>query len=502
MRQLPTLECLGIVFPILNHIGQGLTHLSILSSMIIDISTTRRISFLLKSVPNLRSFVIKSNLNNPRPKLTITLEDVEAIHHLLPNLENLQISGDSIQMPLDFNKTAMNQISAVPICSRIRNIHMNTIFTSAMWLFYVAHKYPNVKELIIGVHFNADDTVMYNHTEFYTTLVKKCKQLLHLQLDCSNISDWMNSHFFEVLGQTCVRKVQPIVQSNNYINNDSEFDIALQYGGRLITALEIAQWRLNKSLPATISSLKNLLHLNYLELKCDSYNDIYEMNNLLESCSMLETLVLEWGTLCITDSPSEKYRHHPLSNIRITYIAFDISFFTTLSKYCPRLSKIIISRCKQLYNTNDMASKSIIKLYMPTLTLDYVLINGLRLDSSNASAFYHGLSSYVRIISVEDTRSHSKEEWYHHIGYKENDRKIPRLERIKDEEQNAICDYFEKRKDMDLAHSRDEHLEAFGKQVKDNILKTNIMFGYVQLRCKSLGSFVLDGNINCMFFFT
>jgi hypothetical protein len=470
--------------------------------MIIDVSTHRRISLLLKTVPNLRSFAIKNSSNNPRPKLTITFEDVEAIHSLLPNLEELELSGDSMQMPLGFNKTTMDQISAVPTCTRMRHVHMNTFFTSAMWLFYVAHKYPYMKELILGVHFDADDTVTYNHTEFYTTLVQKCKQLLHLQLNCTNIHDWMNPHFFEALSQTCVQKIQPVVQSNNYVNNDSEFDVALQYGGRLITALEIAQWRLDKSLPVTVSLLKKLLYLSYLELKCDSYNDEYEMNDLLDSCPMLETLILEWGTLCIIDNTSSKSCRHPLSNIRITYIAFDITFFTTLATYCPSLSKITISRCKQLYSPNNTSSQSIIKLDMPTLSLEYVLINGIRLDSSNASAFYHGLSSYVRIMSVEETRSHSKEGWYHHIGYKENNRKNPQLECLKAEEQNAIRDYFKKRENLELAHDRDDHLDAFGKQVKDNILKTNAMFGYVQLRCKSLENFVLDGNINCMFFFT
>ncbi|KAK4511285.1 Deoxycytidine kinase 1 [Mucor velutinosus] len=495
IRQLPTLASLGANLPILKDLGRGLRSLSIQSKMIMDISTQGRLVSILSLVPHINQLTIQGDQEST---LNLTLNDMEIIHKLLPSLRNLRIVGDNIQLyTMNDEKETMHKVNSFPTAPQVTTLCINTRLTPITWLYYVAHKYPQLKHLGIDVHYDTSNTMENFQLEkaLLLNLVHKCRHLEVLELSCPILSHWFNTSFFETLkGHQCIQEIRPMARRNGQIKFDADFSFALEQGKDLLTALEIEQWRLDAKLPCTMQRLRSFTKLASLELKCDSYHDEYHINTLLESCPVLKTLVLEWGSLITPSQCVWKRRRHPLKSLNMTFASFSTNLFDYLSLSCPYISAISLTKCKQICVINDLASQTVIELNLPNHHLNCLVLDGVRLDYSSASMFYHGLSSYIRLASVQTAQDTL---WHHHVGYKTNNRKLPILVPLDANDSQITQAYFDKRKNSQVVYSSKSFLENLSEQKVDNLLKTNLMFGYIRINCKSIDHFYLDGNVNC-----
>ncbi|CAO3649895.1 unnamed protein product [Mucor fragilis] len=495
LRQLPTLASLGANLPILKDLGKGLRSLSIQSNMIVDISTQGRLVSILSLVPHISQLTIQGDKEST---LNLTLNDMEIIHKLLPSLSSLEIVGDNIQLhTMSDEREMINKTSRFPTAPQVATLRIDTRLTPVTWLYYVAHKYPRLKHLNIDVHYDTSNSMEDFRVEkaLLLHLIHKCRHLEIIELSCPVLGHWFNASFFETLkGHQCIQEIKPIARRNGQIKFDADFSFALEQGKDILTGLEIEQWRLDAKLPCTLQRLRSFTKLAYLELKCDSYHDEYQINTLLESCPVLETLVLEWGSLVTPCQSVWKKRRHPLKSLSMTFASFSTDLFDYLSLSCPHVSTISLAKCKQLCLINNLASQTVIELNLPNHHLDCLVLDGVRLDYSSASMFYHGLSSYIRLASVHTTQDTI---WHHHIGYKANNRKLPILASLDANDAYITRAYFDKRESSQVVHSSKSFLENLSEQKVDNLLKTNLMFGYVRINCKSIDQFCLDGNVNC-----
>ncbi|KAL9536641.1 hypothetical protein MBANPS3_012490, partial [Mucor bainieri] len=492
MRQLPTLASLGANLPILKDLGKGLRSLSIQSNMIVDISTQGRLVSILSLVPHINQLTIQGDKEST---LNLTLNDMEIIHKLLPRLRSLDIVGDNIQLhTMNNERETINKVDGFPTAPQVASLRIDTRLTPVTWLYYVAHKYPQLKRLNIDVHYDTSNAMEDFQVEkaLLLNLAHKCRHLETIELSCPVLSHWFNTSFFETLKRNqCIQEIKPMTRRNGQIKYDADFSFALEQGKDLLTALEIEQWRLDAKLPCTLHRLRSFTKLAYLELKCDSYHDEYQINTLLESCPVLETLVLEWGSLITPTQPLWKRKRHPLKSLSMTFASFSTNLFDYLSLSCPHVSTISLTKCKQLCLINNLASQTVIALNLPNHHLDCLVLDGVRLDYSSASMFYHGLSSYIRLASVQSTQGTA---WYHHTGYKANNSKLPILVPLDESDSQITRAYFDKRESSQVVRNSKGFLENLSAQKLANLLKTNLMFGYIRVNCKSIDQFYLDGN--------
>ncbi|KAL7320585.1 hypothetical protein PS15m_000459 [Mucor circinelloides] len=495
MRRLPTLASLGANLPILKDLGKGLNSLSIQSNMIVDISTQGRLVSILSLVPHISQLTIRGD---KEPTLNLTLNDLEIIHTLLPSLRKLEIVGDNIQLhTLNSETETKNKVDSFPTAPQVTGLCINTRLTPVMWLYYVAHKYPQLKQLTVDVFYDPVNSMENFEAEkaLFLNLVHKCRHLEIIELSCPVLNHWFNSAFFETLkAHQCIQEIKPITRRNGQIKFDADFNFALEQGKDLLTALEIEQWRLDAKLPCTLQRLRSFTKLAYLELKCDSYHDEYPINILLDSCPVLETLVLEWGSLVTPIQSIWKRRRHPLKLLSMTFASFSTNLFDYLSLSCPRIRTISMTKCKQLCLINDLSSQTVVEVNLPNHHLDCLVLDGVRLDYSSASMFYHGLSSYIRLASVQTAQGKI---WHHHVGYKAHNRTLPMLAPLDENDFQITQAYFDKRESSQVIHSSKQFLENLSEQKVNNMLKTNLMFGYIRINCKSIDQFYLDGNISC-----
>lgn len=497
MRQLPTLASLGANLPFLQDLGQGLKSLSIQSSMIVDISTQGRLVSILSLVPHIHQLAIRGDKIST---LNLTLNDIEIIHRLLPCLKKLEIVGDNIQLPImhghQVEKDTIHMIDLFPTATQFTSLHIDTRLTPVTWLYYVAHKYPQLKYLHMNVHYDTNNSMGDFQIEksLFLNLANKCRHIEIMEFSCPILDHWFNVSLFETLkSHQCIQEIRSITQKNGQIKLDSEFNLAIQHGRHLLTALEIEQWRLDIKLPYTLQKLRNFTKLAYLELKCDSYHDEYHVDSLLDSCPVLETLILEWGSLVTPIGTAWKRRKHPLKSLSMTFASFSTNVFDYLSVNCPYISTISMIKCKQLCIINDISSKTVIELNLPNHHLDCLILDGVRLDYSSASMFYHGLSSYMRIALLQ---TNQEKVWHHHIGYKAGNRKFPITALLDKTDSQITQSYFDNRESSQAIYSSKQFLENLSEQKVDNLLKTNLMFGYIRINCKSIDQFYLDGNVN------
>lgn len=484
MVQLPTFATMGSL-PFIQCLGRGIVTLSIQSEMIVDISTTQKLSCILSLAPNIKDLAILGS--KTATSLILTVEDVEVIHTLLPCLESFSIRGDNIQMA-----DPSSMIENFPTAPRIKTVHWNTISTPIGWLLYVAHKYPSVQDLTLVIRHTATppsplSSISHERQaammRYMEPLVRNCSQLEKLSFSSADLSEWFHASFLDQLLTHCPRMTHlcPLVNKDNQIRYDSELNVALRVK-HLITGLEIEQWRLDAILPSTIRTLSNFTKLSHLELKCDSYHDSYDMDMLLDACPVLNSLVLVWGTLWTT---TKRENHtHPLRFLQLTFIAFYQHTFQYLTQRCRMLSTLHITRCKQLCEMKNISTQTVMKLNMPYNSFDTIVLDGVRLDYSVASMF-SGPSSYIRVLSVNN-------KWYHHVAY--TCRKSPLIRLLDDKDTDIVKGYFSKREQCTFVNSSYRLIETLSEQKLRSSLKTSLMFGFVEIQCKHVKYFVVDGN--------
>lgn len=504
IQQLPTLANLGATLPFLHYLGGDLTALSIQSSMIVDISTQARLMSILSLTPYVQEFSIQGDEDNARPTLSLTVDDIEVIHKFLPRLKSLNITGDNIQMIASDSDEMLTRISLLPTASNLGSVNWDTRLIPATWLFYVAHKYPNLRHLTVNVQRDRELTSSKRNEyiqfekALFLHLVDKCRCLVTIAFSSPVLENWLNPSFFDILSRNAsIQSIRPLIQRSNQIQRDAEFRLARQYGHQLLTALEIEQWRFDDELPITLQCLADFTQLNYLEIKCDSYHNEYSMVTVLDTCPLLETLVVEWGTFSAPPAMEQQeqrflLKQHPLKTLNFTFVAFSAQLFEYLSQRCQSLTNLFLAKCKQLCQMKDMASQTVVEINMPSNTFHSIVIDGVRLDYSSASMFYHGLSSYVRIASVKTMQQ--DHHWYHHKNYRANSRKFPLMQKLDEHEANVTKSYFDKREKCAFVNCNKHFLKRITELKVDDALKNGLMFGYVRIHCKALDYFVIDGN--------
>lgn len=474
MLQLPTLATMGSL-SFIRYLGHGITSLSIQSEMIVDISTTQKLYCILSLVPNIRDFSILGS--KATISLILTVEDIEVIHTLLPCLESFSILGDNIQM-----LEPSSSIENFPTAPCIKSLHWNTISIPVGWLLYVAHKYSSVRYLTLAIQ-HSYALERQEHMMYYTErLVRTCRQLEKFSFSSCDLSDWFHPPFLDLLLTHCTRmnNVCPILNKDNQIRYDSQLNIALQVK-HVITALEIEQWRLDSRLSSTIQTLTNFIKLSHLELKCDSYHNTYDMDMLLDACPVLDSLVLIWGTLSVKENTR---RCHPLRSLQLTFVAFYQHTFQYLTQRCRSLSTLHITRCKQICEMKNISTQTVMKLDMPHNSFYTIVLDGVRLDYSVESIF--GSSSYIRVLCVNN-------KWYLHVAY--NNGRSPVIYLLDDKDSEIVKNYFTKREQCTFVNSNHRLSETLSEQkLLLTSLKTNSMFGFVEIKCKHVKHFSLDGH--------
>ncbi|KAI9366597.1 hypothetical protein BD770DRAFT_376569 [Pilaira anomala] len=489
--QLPVLVSLGTSLPFLHTFGQSLSSLSLQTGMLIDISTRYRILSIFSFTPQLKELFIVQQADTFPTTLCLTLQDIELFHTTLPLLESLSIVGDRIEMSIikDDNhaKLIPTTIEPAPLLFKL---HWNTSLAPVTWLLYMAHKYPRLKNLTLAIQEDPVNISINPEHDCYRQLLHHCRHLETISLSSPVITDWLNPDFFHALPPS-VRKIRPIPNRQNQIRFDSELFLAAGEASEFISLIEIDQWRLNMTIDSTLHLVSHFSQLRYLQIKYDSYHKEYNLNRILNTCPGLDHLILEWGALLIADDGGGgvswfKERKHMLKSFQLTFIAFDPNLFQYLSSRCPSLSTLILTKCKQRCQAENVVTHTVIQIEMPCHAFELILIDGVRLDYSFAGIYVHGLSSYIRLARIEKKKE--KMNWIRHVGY-EYQTRSPLLQSLDAEQVESTESYFLQRQQSAYTQQQNELNDPGLKQL-------NVEFGYIQVQCKSLNRFVLDGNIS------
>ncbi|KAI8879821.1 hypothetical protein K501DRAFT_256137 [Backusella circina FSU 941] len=408
---------------------------------------------------------------------------METIHRLTPYLQSLKITGNNIQMPaIDIDSTIPALDTLIPSES-IETLHFDIPQLDITWLLYVSQKYPYVKDLVLNLNYPTDNDVpQLDYPLLYTSLLSKCNYIQYLQLGSPDICHWLNPTVLKTMtDRSCIRELTPAKGDHHQIKTDQELRTAVEYGRYMLTGLSIEQWRLDSKMTETIRLLYAFTKLTHLELRCDSYNDEYRLVDILDACTNLKYLSLEWGTIV---TPPEEYiykRNYPLDSLSMTYVAFDDTFFSQfISTHCPSLTHISLLKCKQLCIMNNIKTQTLIEMNMPQHQLKTVSIHHVRLEYSNASLFYHNVTNYIRILELTEKKDTM---WYHHVGYTKDNRRHPLMNTLDRIDQTSIQQYL-----------NNPSLIQLCQQKWSDLLKTDLMFGYISLNCKSIQNVFFDGN--------
>ncbi|KAI8387041.1 hypothetical protein BD560DRAFT_383562 [Blakeslea trispora] len=496
MRKIPTLACLNEAFLSLQYLGGTLTSITIESHILVDVSTHNRLSSIFSLTPYLEELTIRGE-RSEGPALKLNLLDIELLHSLLPKLKKLSIIGNTIQMPIGSDKLVAQQITRCLEASELRYLHWDTHHTPYIWLLYIAYKYSNLQHLQLDVHYDSHEIL--NKTsqieeELFLNLVRKCRHIEILALSCPTMDRWLNLPFLTLLkGNQRLSQICFPIQKANQIKNDTQFKFVAEHISPFVTMLEIDQWRFNMNLSNTFRLLKSFQRLTYLKLKCDTYHHEYDLQYLLDVCPKLETLVLEWGTLLVP-SPSgyeNQIKKHRLAEIYLTFVAFETHLFDYLSRTCRSLKVLSMKKCKQLSDSNNMASQTVICLNMPHHDLDTIVLDGIRLDCSNTTMMCARLSSYIRIAHIQ---TENDIVWQQQMDTHDVEDDKLCTETLSPRNALAAQTYFDKRKQYPFIGTDKNIFETLPEQKMEDALKTNLIFGYVEIRCRKLRNFFFSSD--------
>lgn len=344
MKQLPPLDNpRQLVF--LNQIGV-IQKLHIRGSDMFQLHQDNKFLAIFKSLPLIHDLTIDGDgMWDTEHIMQFTTQDLDTLHSYLPNLCRLNIT-DAIHIVHDESYT---------ISTTTTKLEYLTLFASVERVdslcHYLGTKHPHLSDLhlnIISSHTRIED-----HSVTFTRMLNRLNRLVSLKLHPNMCTQqFIHDQTFDKISSVLNHLELGLWQPNALKKIRKDLLPA-------ITHLWIPTWN------STIIDLSVLKNLSSLELKCSSQRDNtaiqdkplntvlgVDINTILNTCSSLTHLEIQWGNITFDSSKLNRESQHGLKTLRLDHVSIgDTNLFGYISKRC-KLEGLFLRECLGITEIN------------------------------------------------------------------------------------------------------------------------------------------------------
>lgn len=514
LTYLPPLDRYSTTLPLIQSFGTVLQELTLMGGIVnplhrmqISEQDTSALLGLLDFTPQLRCLTLhgrdKPNIKTLRDsqQAEFTLHDILHLHASLPCLESLSLLDVALSMTNE-----QVPITTTP-ATQMRRLHVQGQLADYRWIGHIAELYPHLTGLDLDMNWDA----LYKQTLTWMDIgpIQACLfKVAHLRLlECINLGQIesvfkssADSKFFDHLS-----KATPgLVSLDNTCHERNLSGVSASNGFKSFMActradvtesLKVQLWRDLGGVQNAMRSIGSCTKLTELELHCGkfSYSWSYgcDIDVILDHCPQLKTLCLNMARLTFK-SKENMYNKGPcVKTIRLLHTHFTTEAMDVLAECCPNLEHLELISCVK---DKDALSHKI-HLNLPHQHLKTLNVQSLHLRPSQYIE-KSSIDTALVAVSLTDRTKYNlsrksnqlSQRWYHLYCQKSKSGHSRQMRRLKFLESLKVQDYIMKDKDWDYL----EENSIRGTYREAKYWDSDIPYGYLQVDCRSIDSFVFN----------
>ncbi|KAI9467798.1 MAG: hypothetical protein EXX96DRAFT_533167 [Benjaminiella poitrasii] len=368
----------------------------------------KRLISILSNTPELRKLTINSKQLKSHT-IYVSYQLLEAIHTSLPKLMDLEIAG-SFRFNVQNTDLALGLIHS----TKVRRLKIKANLLLPQWIYYIARKYPLLEEL--DMELVASNATFFSHwipsteevQQLFSMLLGYCSYLRKIQLDSATAKIYLTSAFFErSKSHNTLREIKMKSLPYNLVSRDQFFDLLVKYGQQLVTGLGTEVIGTDMHISTILAPLSSFTKLTELILCCGHPCFDCALDLLLDQCQKLKHLTIRSAHVVLQsnhDLTNNDFKQHVLQSLHLSTVSFSAQLFDYLGYRCQALNQLSFYECDQ---NGGLTQR--IRINMPNNNFDFIIMNGIRLDSVPFQR--HTWTPNARILSIETTSGIKR--WYH-----------------------------------------------------------------------------------------
>ncbi|KAL0078259.1 hypothetical protein J3Q64DRAFT_1850881 [Phycomyces blakesleeanus] len=304
-------------------------------------------------------FTIRQELD-PKVNIHISLTNIESLHLYLPRLEYINIDFLLQLIP----EKEMETIRNVEPAHNITTMEFVSDTLSTLWIFYLAHKYPNIVGLNLRAPKNLrdDDQIPCDDQKYQSQLrillsLKQffpCLQKTSTYINNTNL--WLIKLFYDALRHFDVKI--------NYIHIDFEDETPeandinrwISYFSESVNVLYLEQIdQLDKKRKLLVYCHK----LTVLNIYLGGYIDI---GNILDYCPVLQSLNISSSDIHSPEYPQPTHLPHSLQTLEIQDTKISQHTFKYISFRCRQLKYMKLYHINFHYSGSDETGQLLVDM--------------------------------------------------------------------------------------------------------------------------------------------
>ncbi|KAL0081241.1 hypothetical protein J3Q64DRAFT_1823802 [Phycomyces blakesleeanus] len=426
----------------------------------------------LSVLPCLIHLTIKS-LHSIMRKPNFSLANFESLHCYFPRLQYIKIQAKF--KPI--SEKEIEKIRNVEPAHNVTKIDFNSPHISSLWIFYSAHKYPNIVTCYLssyGKPYNVNPPSYYDQQKYQSQLqlllsAKQffpCLQKIHMEINQVNI-------IFDI--------VEPEMNDLNtwikYFSESVEI-LHINYGSIV-----------NNFIPPDRRFLVHCNKLTELSIKIGSYICI---EKILDHCPVLQLLYIKDSCISYPEYPQSIHLPHPLRKLVIinTYLLTPV--FNYISFRCGQLKYMELREVRYHIPENNETGQVLLDMSFSQLK---VLIT----YGTQITKFRHR-STLPKHIVIEQMGNNSIDQGqapqlnWHHLCVDKTNRKSRllawKLGRRDIEFAHRYLQDFKRRRGKETLR-KDMKRSKMGYKLK-RFWKRDLQYGVLIFRFKSVEEYFID----------
>ncbi|KAI9353157.1 hypothetical protein BD770DRAFT_141052 [Pilaira anomala] len=373
----------------------------------------------LKKIPQLTEFILDGDgMWDTEHIMHFTINDMIQLHLNLPKLKKLNIS-DAIHLTITSNGAGQEQLKTQEQNLMRKFQLLASVDCLETWSCYFSLAYPLLTHLKIKL------TSRHPQKTGLTQWFQKLNHLKVLDIHPSMAKDFMDQKTLISTGSLVIETLNTGVWGHDINTSVSALNWLMESRfAHNIKKLVVPIWSSDKM---ELSGFKSLLQLELSCLQRDTQT--YAIDTILDSCSHLNHLELNWGSVSVTNLHNSKHQQHPLKTFRLNGVCIiDSNVFPYISMRCHQMHGLFMRRCTGLIELNMLNSN-----------FKYIVISELLLQTKIVT--YLKLIQFQKLELNRKSKRKTKEIARYYRTFQDPNTFQTRLQRLSIEQQelSVLC---------------------------------------------------------------
>ncbi|OAD65251.1 hypothetical protein PHYBLDRAFT_72572 [Phycomyces blakesleeanus NRRL 1555(-)] len=353
------------------------------------------------------------NINRPDTSLT----DMESIHSYFPHLQYININ--TLFKPI--SEKEIETIRNVEPAHTVTKIVLYFPYIDPSWIFYFAHKYPNLVTCNLRSHelkprfylppydqkkYQIQPQLLLSSKQFFP-----CLQTANIIVHDNNY--WLFYLFYDTLQRCNVKIKHATIKFNENMSKENGLNSWIKYLSESVISLNIYSSCCNQSIPVETNPVVLYKNLTVLKiLVCPRV----DMEIILNYCPVLQSLYITNSMIHSPEYPLSMHVPHPLQRLEIEMAQTSVSVFKYISFRCRQLKYMKLKNI--FYKPSDMNETGQILVDMSFSQLKVLKTSESEIDDPEdiygiiSPFFLHIVIEQIGNVGTDQVQA-PRSNWYH-----------------------------------------------------------------------------------------